>query len=222
MRIILAEDDVMIGETLSGSLKAAGYACDWVEDGLSLISAVAAQTYDLVLLDLGLPKQDGLQALAQLRRSHPQLPVIILTARDDLDSRISGLDGGADDYLIKPFDFTELTARIRAVLRRRHGTPAKHIDNGLLVLDTESCRATRKDSGQTVQLSPREFALLHTLMQQGGRIFSRSELEDKLYSWGEEPESNAIDFLIHALRKKIGADAIKNVRGLGWLTPKQP
>ena len=204
MRILLAEDDRMIGEAVHAGLKDAAYAVDWVKDGAMALRAAASENYDLILLDLGLPKKDGLDVLSELRQN-AATPVLILTARDDLDSRLRGLDGGADDYLIKPFELAELLARMRAVLRR-HG---QHSANNEL------------DNGETRQLTAREYTILHALMQRPGHILSRAELEDKTYGWGEEVESNAIDYLIHALRKKLGADSIRNVRGVGWCVARE-
>ena len=220
MRILLAEDDRMIGEAVVASLRDARYAADWVRDGKSALDALAAQSYDLLLLDLGLPKQDGLQVLAQVRRIGNTLPILILTARDDIDSRLRGLDGGADDYIIKPFDMAELLARIRAVTRRGNGNASPELDNGVIVLNPATYEAHRHDTPAPIALSPREYAILHALMQRPGHILSRADLEDKVYGWGEEVESNAIDYLIYMLRKKLGADAIRNVRGVGWCVSK--
>lgn len=219
MRILLVEDDGMIGEAVLAGLKDAAYAVDWVKDGALALTAADSENYDVVLLDLGLPKKDGLQVLAALRREHT-MPVLIVTARDDLDSRLRGLDGGADDYLIKPFDMAELLARIRAVLRRGNGSATLELDNGVLSLNPATHEARRHDNDDRVTLSPREYAILHALMSRPGIILSRSELEDKVYGWGEEVESNAVDYLIHQLRKKLGADAIRNVRGVGWTVAK--
>lgn len=221
MRILLVEDDTMIGRALEGSLKDHCYTVDWVTDGQAALDTLAAQPYDAVLLDLGLPRQDGLTVLHTLRRRSLTLPVLILTARDDLPSRLQGLDGGADDYLVKPFDLSEMLARLRAILRRSGGSAVNQIDNGILLLDAAGYCVRRHDTGETVALSQREFAVLHALMLHPGRILSRSDLEDKVYAWGEEPESNAVDYLIHALRKKLGHDSIKNVRGVGWLAAQK-
>ena len=177
--------------------------------------------YDLILLDLGLPKKDGLDVLSELRQN-AATPVLILTARDDLDSRLRGLDGGADDYLIKPFELAELLARMRAVLRRHgHHSANNELDNGVITLNPATHEARRHDNGETRQLTAREYTILHALMQRPGHILSRAELEDKTYGWGEEVESNAIDYLIHALRKKLGADSIRNVRGVGWCVARE-
>ena len=214
MRILLAEDDDMIAEALTGSLKDAGYAADRVADGIAADSALRAQQYDLLLLDLGLPRRDGLDVLAKIRGSGNSLPVLILTARDDIGSRLAGLDGGADDYLVKPFDTAEL-------LRRRGGHASALLSNGAVTLDPATRSVSVAGQPENIILSNKEFALLQALMLRPGMIFSRADLEDKLYGWGEEVESNAVDFLIHGLRKKIGKEHIKNVRGAGWLVPKE-
>ena len=172
------------------------------------------------MLDLGLPGQDGLQVLKHLRQEKNNTPVLIVTARDDLDSRLAGLDGGADDYIIKPFDLSELLARIRAVLRRQSGQSTPLLSNGAITLNPTNYQVTLADQSMPIELSNKEFAILQALMTRPGIIHSRADLEDKIYAWGDEVESNAIDFLIHALRKKIGKEHIKNVRGVGWLVSK--
>lgn len=221
MRILLVEDDQMIADAVSNGLKQACYAVDRVNNGKTAEQALVAQPYDLILLDLGLPGQDGLQVLAHLRETQNHTPVLIVTARDDLESRLAGLDGGADDYMIKPFDFAELLARIRAVLRRQSGQSTALLTNGSLTLNSANYQVTLTGQTDPIILSNKEFAILHALMNRPGIIHSRAELEDKIYAWGDEVESNAIDFLIHSLRKKIGKDHIKNVRGVGWLVAKQ-
>ncbi|EPZ13859.1 hypothetical protein M622_07760 [Thauera terpenica 58Eu] len=218
MRVLLVEDDRMIGEAVEAALVDAAYAPDWVRDGQSAIEAVAAQTYDIVLLDLGLPKTDGIQVLRTIRGRNNAVPVLIITARDAVESRIQGLDLGADDYVLKPFEMAELLARMRAVARRKGGVAGPLLCNEVLSLDV--CARTVALDGQEIHLSAREFALLHALMIRPGAILSRGELEDRMYGWGSEVESNAVEFIIHALRKKLGNDAIKNVRGVGWLVPK--
>ncbi len=218
MRVLLVEDDRMIGEAVEAALVDAAYAPDWVRDGQSAIEAVAAQTYDIVLLDLGLPKTDGIQVLRTIRGHNNAVPVLIITARDAVESRIQGLDLGADDYVLKPFEMAELLARMRAVARRKGGVAGPLLCNEVLSLDV--CARTVALDGQEIHLSAREFALLHALMIRPGAILSRGELEDRMYGWGSEVESNAVEFIIHALRKKLGNDAIKNVRGVGWLVPK--
>lgn len=220
MRILLVEDDAMISESICASLKDASYAVDSVDNGQIVETAVRSQNYDIVLLDLGLPGKDGLMVLKLLRQSHPHLPVIILTARDDIDSRLSGLDGGADDYMIKPFDMSELLARMRVALRRRSNQATSQLHNGPIVLDLSNYQVSIDGIDQSILLSNKEFSILQALMLHPGQIYSRSELEDKVYGWGEEVESNAIDFLIHALRKKIGKEHIKNIRGVGWMVSK--
>ncbi|MEO8250430.1 MAG: response regulator transcription factor [Burkholderiales bacterium] len=218
MRVLLVEDDTMIADAVALALKDAAYAVDRVADGHSAIGAFAGQSYDVVLLDLGLPKKDGIEVLRAVRAKGDPVPVLIITARDALEQRIAGLDAGADDYVLKPFEMSELLARMRAVLRRKGGTAGPVLTNNSLALDP----ATREASvnGEAIRLSAREFALLHALLIRPGAILSRGELEDRLYGWGEEVESNAVEFLIHALRKKLGRDAIRNVRGLGWMVAK--
>lgn len=220
MRVLLVEDDVMIAEAVAGSLRDTGYAVDWVKDGKLVASALAAQTYDLMLLDLGLPNQDGLQVLQALRQKGNTVPVLIVTARDDINSRLKGLDGGADDYIVKPFDMAELQARMRAVLRRQGGQAQPLLSNGVITLNPATYQAEIKGMAEPVMLSNKEFAVLQALIMRPGTIHSRSDLEDKIYGWGEEVESNAVDYLIHALRKKIGKEHIQNIRGVGWLVPK--
>lgn len=220
MRILLVEDDGMIAQAVMMGLKHANYAVDWVQDGLAAQTALAGQNYDLVLLDLGLPKQDGLSVLRHIRQNRNLTPVLIVTAQDDLDSRLSGLDGGADDYVVKPFDMAELLARIRAVLRRHHGQAAPLISNGVITLNQATYQVQLAGQEESIALSNKEFAILQALVSRAGTIHSRADLEDKIYGWGDEVESNAIDFLIHSLRKKIGKELIKNIRGVGWLVAK--
>jgi two-component system OmpR family response regulator len=219
MRILLVEDDPMIGEAIRGALKDASYATDWVKNGQTALDTLDCQQYDLVLLDLGLPGKDGLEVLESIRGKDNPVPLLIITARDGLDDRIRGLDGGADDYVLKPFEMAELLARMRAVLRRKGGIAAPVLTNGIVSLDPAT-REAHAHGGEAVQLSNREFALLQALMVRPGAILSRSELEERIYGWGEEVESNAVDFLIHALRKKLGSEVIKNVRGVGWMVSK--
>ena len=220
MRILLVEDDKMIAEAVSNGLKTARYAVDWVNNGNTAEQALNSQQYDLALLDLGLPGQDGLQVLKHLRQEKNNTPVLIVTARDDLDCRLAGLDGGADDYIIKPFDLSELLARIRAVLRRQSGQSTPLLNNGAITLNPTNYQVTLAEQPTPIELSNKEFAILQALMTRPGIIHSRADLEDKIYAWGDEVESNAIDFLIYALRKKIGKEHIKNVRGVGWLVSK--
>ena len=218
MRALLIEDDRMIGTAVREALIDAAYAADWVTDGATALTALKDQRYDIVLLDLGLPAQDGLQVLEKIRQKGIDVPVIIVTARDAVDSRVAGLDRGADDYLVKPFEIGELLARMRAVIRRKAGNANAVFGNGTLTLDPATREATC--NGTTVVLSAREFALLQALLLRPGTILSRTELEDRIYGWNEEVESNAVEFLIHAIRKKLGATTIKNVRGLGWMVSK--
>lgn len=217
MRVLLVEDDLMIGQVLSESLKDALYAVDWVKDGMMACHAVDAQAYDFIILDLGLPYKTGLQVLQHIRFKH-KTPVLIATAQDDVQSRIQGLDFGADDYIVKPFDLKELLARMRAILRRHHQTQPQ-LGNHKISLDINTYQAKILATGEIVDLSNREFSVLQALLLRPNAILSRSDLEDKIYAWGEEVESNAIDYLIHILRKKLGSDVIKNVRGVGWTIP---
>lgn len=218
MRLLLIEDDLLIGAAIEQAMQTAAYALDWVRDGQQALHAAGLQDYGLLLLDLGLPARDGFSVLQTLRRNGNEAPVIIITARDAVEDRVRGLDLGADDYLVKPFSIVELEARIRAVLRRHYGNTQTLLDNGVLSLDTTRCVVSRDNTSHA--LSAREFALLRTLMLQPGKVFSRTELEEQLYGWNEEVASNAIEFIIHGLRKKLGKDAIKNIRGLGWLVSK--
>ena len=206
----------MIGEALEATLREASYAVDWVRDGLMATTALKTHGYELVLLDLGLPGKDGIMLLRQLREDGHATPVVIITARDNVEDRILGLDVGADDYVLKPFDAKELLARMRAVLRRKAGAAAPVLSNGIVSLDPATHQATSPEAEPSI-LSNREFALLNALMVRPGAILSRSELEDRVYGWGEEVDSNAIEFLIYTLRKKLGSSAIQNVRGVGWM-----
>jgi two-component system OmpR family response regulator len=219
MRVLLVEDDPMIGEAIRDALKDASYAADWVKNGQTALTTLGCQHYDLVLLDLGLPGKDGLDVLASIRAKDNPVPLVIITARDGLNDRLRGLDGGADDYVLKPFEMAELLARMRAVLRRKGGHAVPVLSNGVVSLDPATKEAST-DGGTPVQLSSREFALLQALLVRPGAILSRSDLEDRIYGWGEEVESNAVEFLIHALRRKLGSQVIKNVRGVGWMVSK--
>jgi len=219
MRVLLVEDDAMIGEAIQGALKDAAYAADWVKDGTVALASLAYQHYDLVLLDLGLPGKDGLEVLHRIRARDNPVPLLIITARDGLADRLKGLDGGADDYLLKPFEMAELLARMRAVLRRKGGNAVPLLGNGIVSLDP-AIRQASVAGGVPVQLSHREFSLLRALLVRPGAILSRSDLEDRIYGWGEEVDSNAVEFLIHALRRKLGSEVIKNVRGAGWMVSK--
>lgn len=219
MRVLLAEDDPMIGEAIQAALKDASYAVDWVRNGKTALDTLSYQHYDLLLLDLGLPGKDGFEVMDAIRRQDNPLPLLIITARDGLEHRLRGLDGGADDYILKPFEMAELLARARAVLRRKGGSATPLLSNGIISLDPATRLASNQEQPPQ-QLSNREFALLQALMLRPGAILSRSELEERIYGWGEEVESNAVEFLIHALRKKLGSAAIKNVRGVGWMVSK--
>jgi two-component system OmpR family response regulator len=218
MRILLAEDDQMIGAAVVQALRDAAYAVDWVKDGLTAIDATAAERYDLVLLDLGLPAPDGRDVLKRLRTLGYPLPVIIVTARDGVDDRVNGLDLGADDYLVKPFEVRELLARMRAILRRPGSGAAAVMSNGTISLDAATFEVRHGE--ETSRLTAREFSLLHALMARPGTILSRADLERQIYGWNEEVQSNAIEFLIHAIRRKIGSTAIRNVRGVGWMVDR--
>jgi len=220
MRVLLAEDDAMIGAAVRDRLRGQGFAVDWVRDGRAADAALTGDVYDLLLLDLGLPGREGLAVLKALRGRGSTLPVVILTARDAVDDRVAGLDAGADDYVVKPFDLKELEARLRAVLRRRAGSASSVIEHGHLSLDLAS-HELRRD-GALVPVSPREFALLHALLERPGRILSRAQLEERLYGWGEEVGSNVVEVHIHSLRRKLGADLIRNVRGVGYRIPEDP
>ncbi|VVE40470.1 Swarming motility regulation protein RssB [Pandoraea eparura] len=218
MRILLVEDDTMIGEAMMQALKDASYAADWCRDGDAALAALAAHAYDLMLLDLGLPGRDGWEVLRAHRAAGGRTPIIVVTARDGADDIIQGLDLGADDFVVKPFEVGELLARMRAVIRRQAGVAAPVLTNGALVLDPATHQASFGENHCV--LSAREYALLHALLLRPGTILSRDTLEHRLYGWGEEIESNMIDFLIHSIRKKLGADVIRNIRGAGWLVPK--
>jgi two-component system OmpR family response regulator len=218
MRLLLIEDDPMIGDGLRRSLSTEGYAVDWVRDGEGAEAALRAGGHALVLLDLGLPDADGLNLLRSARMVGNDVAVLILTARDGLDSRVAGLDLGADDYLVKPFETRELLARMRAVLRRRAGRASARLITADTELDMESHALTH--AGATAVLSAREYALMHALMERPGRILSRAEIEERIYGWGEEVESNAVDALILSIRRKVGKGVILNLRGAGWMVAK--
>jgi len=204
----------MIGEALRAGLKREGFTVDWVHEARAAEAVLGSEPFELLLLDLGLPGSDGLTLLRRQRERGLAIPVLILTARDAVADRVAGLDAGADDYLIKPFDLDELAARIRALLRRRAGRPAPGIEHLGVTLDPAGHRVTR--AGADVPLSPREFALLQLLMERPGTILSRAQLEERLYGWGEEVESNAVEVHVHGLRKKLGSDFILTVRGVGY------
>jgi two-component system response regulator QseB len=220
MRLLLVEDDAMIGEAIRAGLKRDGFAVDWVLDTTAAGQALDTEPFELLLLDLGLPGDDGLTLLKALRGRGSALPVLIITARDAVADRVAGLDAGADDYLVKPFDLDELAARIRALLRRRSGRTEPRIEHLGVVLDPATHRVTR--DGAEVALAPREFALLELLLERPGAILSRGQLEERLYGWGEEVESNAVEVHIHGLRRKLGAQYILTVRGVGYRVRPAP
>ena len=224
MRILLVEDDPMIAQAVKGALTDEMYSVEHVANGRDALMMLSVNDDGFVLLDLGLPGVDGMTVLRTLRANgqgeKKNLPVIILTARDGLDERLEGLDAGADDYLVKPFHISELLARIRAVLRRKNQTTDNALTNGVVTLNTSEKTATLASSSAAIVLSRREYSLLAALLARPGTILSRRKLEERIYEPGEEPESNAIEYIIHSLRKKLGPDVIKNVRGLGWMVEK--
>ncbi|TAU79600.1 response regulator transcription factor (plasmid) [Rhizobium leguminosarum] len=218
MRVLVIEDDAMLGRALVQALEDAGMSVDWVRDGQAGDEAVAVGGHRLVLLDLGLPGRSGLEILHSLRTAGDKRPILVITARDELDDRVAGLDLGADDYLVKPFEVKELLARMRAVLRRHGGQAVSVLCTSEIELDLSSHQVTYRGLSQV--LPAREFALMHALLERPGTLLSRSQLEERLYGWGEEVESNAIDVLIHYVRRKFDKDIIRNVRGAGWMAPK--
>lgn len=215
MRLLLAEDDTLLGDGIRTGLNQEGYTVDWVQDGLAADIALKTESYELMVLDLGLPKMTGIEVLKKLRMRKDDLPVLILTARDTVDDRVEGLDAGADDYLIKPFDLDELAARLRALLRRHSGRASSEIVHGDIILDPASHAVSQ--NGEPVEISPREFAILHMLLEKKGKVLSRARLEESLYSWEEEIGSNAIEVHIHHLRKKLGQKLIRTIRGVGYI-----
>lgn len=218
MRLLLVEDDTMIGEVVLDQLRAEGYAVDWVRDGEMADTALRTQAYDLVLLDLGLPRRDGLAVLRDLRARRLRTPVLVATARDSVQQRIEGLDAGADDYVLKPYDLDELLARIRALLRRAAGRAEPVYEHKGVSINPATREVTVH--GEPVVLSAREWAVLEPLLARPGLVLSRAQLEDKLYGWKDGISSNAVEVYIHGLRRKLGADMIKNVRGVGYMVPK--
>ena len=219
MRLLLVEDDPMIGAGVQRGLKQDGHTVDWVRDGAAAELAVADGVYEVILLDLGLPRKSGLELLAGLRRKGVATPVLVITARDSVADRVKGLDAGADDYLVKPFDLDELSARIRALTRRQGGRASPVIEVGSLALDPAKHVVTL--GGAPIALSKREFSLLHALMKQPGVPLSRAQIEESLYGWDEEIESNAVEVYIHSLRRKLGSERIRNVRGVGYMVPSE-
>lgn len=218
MRILLAEDDNLLGDGLQAGLHQAGFDVDWVRDGVAAEHALAGAPYAALVLDLGLPRRSGDELLARLRAKGGHLPVLILTARDGVEDRIRGLDSGADDYLVKPADLHELAARLRALVRRARGEASPRLRAGDVELDPANREVRLR--GIPVSLPPREFALLHELLLNAGRALSREQLEERLYAWGEEVGSNAVEVHVHHLRRKLGADVIRTVRGVGYLVAK--
>jgi two-component system, OmpR family, response regulator len=219
MRLLLVEDDAMIGEAVLDVLRTEHYAVDWVRDGEMADAALRSETYDLVLLDLGLPKRDGLEVLRALRGRRQTMPVLIATARDAVGDRVAGLDAGADDYVVKPFDTDELLARIRALIRRSAGHAEPVFSHKGVTLNPATREATV--NGEAVSLSAREWAVLEPMLLRPGTVFSRIQLEEKLYGWKEDISSNAVEVYVHGLRKKLGADLIQTVRGLGYVVPRE-
>lgn len=221
MRLLIVEDDRLLGDAVQAGLTQAGFAVDWVCDGLAAENALAGQQasdYAAMVLDLGLPRRDGLTVLQGIRQRGNRLPVLILTARDTIEDRILGLDSGADDYLLKPFDMGELLARLRALIRRAEGKATPRLEVSGIVLDPAA--HTVSVDGSPIDLTAKEFALLHTLMLNAGRVLSRQQLEQHLYSWNDETGSNTIEVYVHHLRRKLGSDLIRNMRGIGYLIEK--
>jgi two-component system response regulator QseB len=218
MKLLLVEDDALLGDGVRAGLKQAGFAVDWAQDGLAAKLALDSEEYDLLVLDLGLPKLSGMDLLKSVRAKRANLPVLILTARDTVADRVAGLNAGADDYLIKPFDLDELIARLNALLRRSAGQVELTLQHGAIELTPASHQV--RLAGKDVGMSAREFALLHTLLLHSGRVHSREQLEQTLYGWGEEVESNAIEVHVHHLRKKLGTDLIRTLRGVGYVIDK--
>jgi len=219
MRLLVVEDDPLLGDGMKAGLEQAGFAADWVRDGMAAELALKTGSHAAVLLDLGLPRLAGLELLQRMRSRGNKTPVLIVTARDAVEDRIKGLDGGADDYVVKPFDLHELAARLRALIRRSAGEAAPVLRVGQVDLDPSVHRA--RFNGKPVELPPREFALLHALMLSAGRVLTREQLSERLYAWGEEVESNAIDVHVHHLRRKLAPQLIRTVRGVGYLMPRR-
>ncbi|MEQ1728403.1 MAG: winged helix-turn-helix domain-containing protein [Vicinamibacterales bacterium] len=218
MRVLIVEDDPLLGDALVAGLKQRGFEPDWVQDGREAQDAIGVEPFAAMVLDLGLPGIGGLELLRRERARGNKVPVLILTARDGVHDRIAGLDGGADDYVVKPVDLDELAARLRALVRRSRGVPDPLLRVGSLTLDAATRGVTR--DGLAVDLQPREFTLLHELMLNAGRVLSREQLEERLYRWGEEVESNTVEVHVHHLRRKLGADIVKTIRGVGYVMPR--
>lgn len=219
MRVLLVEDDRMIGQAVLDALRAEHYAADWVRDGTAADAALRDQSFDAVILDLGLPGRSGLEVLTALRSRGAKVPVLVATARDAVSDRIAGLDAGADDYVVKPFNLSEMLARLRALIRRSAGQAQSVLRHGAVCLNVATHEASVE--GRPVVLSSREWAVLEPMMLRPGVIFSRSHLEEKLYGWKEDISSNAVEVYVHGLRKKLGADLIQTVRGLGYVVPRE-
>ena len=218
MRVLIVEDDPLLGDAVAAGLKQRGFDVDLVQDGRDAQAAIGVETFAAIVLDLGLPGVDGLAILRTARAQGHKVPILILTARDAVQDRISGLDSGADDYVVKPTDLDELAARLRALVRRSKGAPAPLLHVGALILDPAARTVTR--DGHRADLQPREFTLLQELMLNAGRVLSREQLEERMYRWGEEVESNAVEVHIHHLRRKLGADVVKTIRGVGYMVPR--
>ena len=219
MRVLVVEDDSLLGDGIEAGLRQQGFSVDWVRDGVAAAHAIEAESYAAVVLDVGLPRRSGLEVLKQLRLARNPVPVLILTARDTVEDRIAGLDAGADDYLVKPFDLGELSARLRALIRRAGGSPAAVLSVGPLSLDPAGRTVTFRNEPR--HLSVREFDLLQVFMLNAGRVLTREQLVSSLYSWGEEIESNAIDVHLHHLRKKLAPEIVQTLRGVGYILPKE-
>jgi len=218
MRILLVEDDAVLGDAVQIGLSQEKYTTDWVKDGHSASLALKNETFDLLVLDLGLPQRSGMDVLKELRDAGNTIPVLILTARDTISDRVQGLDTGADDYLTKPFDMDELVARIRALLRRSSGRASPVLTHGEITLDPASHQVT--NNGAVIELSGREFAILQVLLEFSGKVMSRSRLEEELYGWSSDVESNTVEVYIHHLRKKLGSSLIRTIRGVGYMIDK--
>ena len=218
MRVLVIEDDTLLGDAIQAGLKQSGYAVDWMKDGVSADQALSTEPYAAAILDLGLPRMSGLEVLRRLRGRKTPIPVLILTAMDTVDDRIKGLDAGADDYLVKPFDMGELSARLRALIRRASGKPAPALQFAGVELEPAAHRVIYRD--QAIDLPAKEFAVLHALMLNAGRVLSRTQIEEQLYAWGEEVESNAVEVYVHHLRRKLFPGLIETIRGVGYLIPE--